>query len=254
MFTRILMSLALVASLASAENLKQAVHGYLNAVESTQPWIVTGIFGLSLTDGNSDTLSVTTGIDASKKWDPWTLVLQAKSLYAENAGVESASEHIFSEKLSRALSEKASLWQMFVLENDSQEDLSFRILFTVGYERQLVKKEGYSLAVDVGGGVLHEEYHATNSTEGIAQIGFTVVWQITKNLKYEGRFVFWPSLSEGGEFRAMFLNTFTMPVNDRIDMRLEINDKYNSDPQGGNQENDLHVLLALTVKFTQDQK
>jgi putative salt-induced outer membrane protein YdiY len=254
MFKRTLMSLALLASLASAENLKQAVDGYLKAAAPSEPWVVTGQFGFALTDGNSETLTVTAGIDGKKVFDPWTLTLNLTSLYAEDSGDQSANEHILTEKLTRALDEKSSIFQMLVLEHDDEEALHYRLLLTVGYERQLVKKEGYDLKGDIGGGVLHEEYRDDDNTEAIAQIGFTIVWEITKQLKYEGRLVFFPSLSEGGEFRALWSNKFTTPVSDRVDLQLLIVDKYNSNAPVGVEKNDILVVLTLKVSFTEPKK
>lgn len=256
MFKRTLMSLALLASLASAENLKQAVDGYLKAADraGSEPWVVTGSFGFALTDGNSRTLTVTAGIDGKKVWDPWTLTLNLTSLYAEDSGDQSANEHIITEKLARKLDEKSSIFQLFSIEHDDEENLHYRLLFTLGYERQLVKKDNYDLKGDIGGGVLHEDYRDNNNTEGIAQIGFTIVWDITKQLKYEGRLVFFPSLSEGGEFRMLFANKFTTPVSDRTDLELVIVDKFNSNAPVGVKENDLLVVLTLKVSFTKPKK
>jgi putative salt-induced outer membrane protein YdiY len=254
MFKRTLMSLALLASLASAENLKQAVDGYLKAAADSEPWVVTGTFGFALTDGNSETLVVTAGIDGKKVFDPWTLTLNLTSLYAEDSGDQSANEHILTEKLDRKLDEKSSIFQLLMLEHDDEEALHYRLLLTLGYERQLVKKDDYDLKGDIGGGVLYEEYRDTDNTEGIAQIGFTIVWQITKQLKYEGRLVFFPSLSDGGEFRALFSNKFTTPVSERTNLELVIVDKYNSNAPVGVEENDLLIVLTLKVSFTEPKK
>jgi putative salt-induced outer membrane protein YdiY len=195
-------------------------------------------------------MTLTFTIDARREWELWKLFMGVRILYAESEDVESASEWIFLERLQRKLSERATIFQDLLVEHDEQEDLRYRIQFTLGYNRRLVKKEKFELWGNVGGGVLHEEFFDESETEGIAQIGITFTWQITKNLKYEQILTFYPSLSEGGEFRMYWESVFTTPISDRFDLRLSIIDRYDSNPQPGIEENDLTIALSLAIKFT----
>lgn len=217
---------------------------------TTMPWEITGALGFTLTDGNSESVTLTFTIDAKREWELWKLFMGIRILYAETEDVESASEWIFLERLQRKLSERATIFQDLLVEHDEQEDLRYRIQFTLGYNRRLVKKENFELWGNVGGGVLHEEFFDESETEAIAQIGITFTWQITKNLKYEQILTFYPSLSEGGEFRMYWESVFTTPISDRFDLRLSIIDRYDSNPQPGIEENDLTIALSLAIKFT----
>jgi putative salt-induced outer membrane protein YdiY len=227
--------------------------GHISAAEgepTTKPWEITGALGFTLTDGNSDSITLTVTADAKREWELWKLFMGLRIFYGETDDVQSSSEWIFLERLQRKLSERAAIFQDLLLEHDEEEDLRYRIQFTMGYNRRLVKKEKFELWGNVGGGVLHEEFFNDSQTEGIAQIGITFTWQITKTLKYEQILTFYPSLSESGEFRMYWESTFTTPVSERFDLRLSIIDRYDSDPQPGIEENDLTIALTLAVKFT----
>jgi putative salt-induced outer membrane protein YdiY len=137
-----------------------------------------------------------------------------------------------------------------MLEHDEEEDLGLRIQLTFGYNRRLVKTEKFELWGNIGAGVLHEEFFNASETEAILQLGVNFVWQITKTLTYTQVITFYPSLSNGGEFRMYWESTFTMPVSERVDLRLSIIDRYDSDPQAGIEENDLTIALSLAIKFT----
>jgi len=251
MSLRILAGLVLAAALARAETLEQAVDGFvLNAEPKEQRWTITGSFGLTLTDGNSETLTVNAGIDAERSWDPWKLILKATALFSESDDVETANEQVFTERLERALSERAWLFQDLYFEHDEEESLTYRIIFTLGYRRQLVKKESFELFGEVGGGVLHEEFRTSSNTEGLAQLGVSWKWQITDQLLYTQKITIYPSLSEGGEFRLFWESKFTTPIGERLDLELSIIDRYNSDPPAGVEENDLQITLALVISFT----
>jgi putative salt-induced outer membrane protein len=220
------------------------------AEPTTKPWEILGALGFTLTDGNSESITLTITADARREWELWKLFMGLRILYAETDSTQSASEWIFLERLQRKLSERAAIFQDLLLEHDEEEDLRYRIQFTMGYNRRLVKKEKFELWGNIGGGVLYEDFFNDSETEGIAQLGITFTWQITKQLKYEQILTFYPSLSEGGEYRMYWESVFTTPISERFDLRFSIIDRYDSNPQAGIEENDLTIAIALAIKFT----
>ena len=224
---------------------------YLSAAaDTTSPWDITGALGFTLTDGNTDSTQLTVGAEAKREWTLWKLGMKLGILYGETDGDQTSSEWIFFERLERKLSERATIFQDLLLEHDEEEDLRYRIQLTFGYNRRLVKKETFELWGNVGGGVLHESFFDEDQTEAIAQIGINFTWQITKQLKYTQVITFYPSLSEGGEFRMYWESVLTTPLSERFDLRFSIIDRYDSDPQPGIEENDLTIVIAIAIKFT----
>ncbi|MDH3591416.1 MAG: DUF481 domain-containing protein [Planctomycetota bacterium] len=258
MIRRLILALTAFASLttvATAENLKEAVDQYLVSAQSgplDSPWTVTGNLGVTVTDGNSDTFTLTFGVEGVTKWDSWTLKLKLASIYAESNQVQSANEHIFIERLEKAFSDIESLFQELYLEHDDEEKLHFRIQITVGYKRRLIKKEKFEMWGEVGAGVLYEEFRATDDTEAILHLGVNWTWQLTKELLYTQIITFYPSLSNGGEFRMYWESVFSTPIGDRLDLRLSIIDKYDSDAPAGIKDNDIIVALSIAIKFTKE--
>jgi putative salt-induced outer membrane protein YdiY len=246
------------AAVAQAETLEEAVRGYVRAAEAeaeeTGPWTITGSFGLTFTDGNSDTLTVAAGADGIREWDPWKLILKLRAIYSESEDVESANEEIFIERLERALSERSWIFQEFLAEHDEQEDLNYRLQLTVGYRRQLVKKERFNLFGEIGAGVLYEKFRTMSETEAIAHLGIAFDWKITDNLLFTQVFTVYPSLSNGGEYRFISESVFTSPLSEKLDLRLAIIDKYDSDPVAGVEKNDIQIILALVINFTGKKK
>ncbi|MFI5402820.1 MAG: YdiY family protein [Planctomycetota bacterium] len=228
-----------------------APRGYLSAEgETTSPWDIAGALGFTLTDGNSDSITLTVGAHANREWVLWKLGMKLGILYGESDGDQTASEWLFLERLERKLSEKATIFQDLLLEHDEEEDLRYRIQLTLGYNRRLVKKETFELWGNVGGGVLHESFFAEDETEAVAQLGINFTWQITKQLKYTQVITFYPSLSEGGEFRMYWESVFTTPISERFDLPFTILDRYDSNPQAGVEKYDLSIAISLAVRFT----
>lgn len=251
MGSRVLCALLLWTAASRAETLREAVDGYLRAAEGApRPWKIAGNVGITVTEGNSDTLTVTAGAEGAREFEPWKILLKIRAIYAESGGVETANEQVFTERLERALTERSWLFQEFMLEHDEQEALSYRIQFTLGYKRQLVRREGFNLYAEAGGGVLYERFRAATETEGIAQLGFNLDWKLTDHLLFTQSFTIYPSFSEGGEYRFVSESVFTTPIGEKVDLRFSIIDKFDSQPPAGVKENDLQVTLSLAIRFT----
>ena len=247
---RSMLVLALLTSLARAETLDQAVRSYLAEEPPVEGWKITGRLGLTVTDGNSDTITFTAGLDAVRDWEPWKVVVTESSLYSEDDGDQTANEHILTIRLERKISERGALFMQTLLEYDEQEDLDLRLVLTLGYKHQLVKKEDFNLWGELGGGVIHEEFSALSETAGTAHVAVNWEWKLSEQLTYTQSFLLLPNLSEGGEFLFIAESVLTNPINERLDLRLSLTDRYNSDPVAGNEENDLQVTLTIAIKLT----
>jgi putative salt-induced outer membrane protein YdiY len=260
---RVLAALLGLSSLALPRPPDSEVRAYLEETADRPPptpeeekprWEVTGAVGMTATSGNSDTFTLAAGLEAKREWEPWKLLIKLDTLYSKSDGDQNANEQTLTERLERALNEKESIFQDLLLEHDEQEELDYRIQLTVGYRRRLVNEERFKLWGEAGGGVLHEEFRVDPETEGILQFGFDFEWKLTKQLTYTQRFVIYPSLSEGGEYRFRSESRFTTPIGERLDLRLSIIDDFDSDPVPGVEENDVKVALTVAIKFTKPKE
>jgi len=229
---------------------RKILRDYLFDAVDLKDWDFTAALGFTLTSGNSDSVTLLFGAEGKREWELWKLGMKIGILYAESDGNQTASEWIFIEKLERKLSERATIFQLLLLEHDEEEDLAYRIQLTFGYNRRLVKKEKFELWGNVGAGVLYESFFDDTRTQAIAQLGINFTWQITKTLKYTQVLTFFPSLSDGGEFRMYWESVFETPISDHFNLRFSIIDRYDSNPQPGVKDNDLTIGIALAVKFT----
>lgn len=248
--TSSILFLALLAPLAAAETLEQAVERYVVAAGTDSPWEVTGSVGVTYATGNTDQITAALAIDASKGWDPWKLSLKWRSIYGESDGDENANEHILIQRLERALDEKSSLFEQLLLEHDEQERLNLRAQLTLGYRRQLVKQDKFELNGEIGAGVLYEDFRGETDTEFIAHLGVDWKWQITDKVLYTQVITLYPSLSEFGEFRLYWESVFTTPISEQLDLRLALTDKYDSAAPAGVENNDFQAVLGIQIRFT----
>ncbi|MEM8883512.1 MAG: DUF481 domain-containing protein [Planctomycetota bacterium] len=241
---------------AEVETREDAIEAYFAQAEGKElPWAVNGGIGLTFKDGNTDILTFAARLSAEKNWERDLLRFTLQSIYSRDSGIETASEHILVQRWERYFGEKHRFWQQLWLETDSQESLSLRLVLTAGYGYRFVKTENFVLWGEIGGGYQGERFYGgRENNEGIAQINIEWTWQVTKQLLYEQVIQFWPSLSEGGEFKFIFDAKLTLPVSERWSFSLIVQDKYDSQPVDGNEKNDLTVIFTLNFDFTKKEK
>jgi putative salt-induced outer membrane protein len=258
MLWRILLTLAVAAAVVRAESLPEAVEGYLAQAEAEpapeedpNAWKINLGLGATYTSGNSDLISIAFTISADKKLgEKWQLKLGWLSLFAKSNGVESANEHILTERIDYILSEKASVFQTLLVEHDELELLDLRILFTLGYKRQLVKNENFELSGEAGAGYSWEDFRNRGIVhEAIVHLGLDWFWTITKQLTYKQVFRLYPSLNYGGEFLFVSVSTFSTPIGKNLSLNLELVNRYDSDAVAPTKKNDFSAVLTLNYTF-----
>jgi len=250
--------LFLLAAFAHAEELSsldRAVYEYL-AADADMPekgkWLVNGNLGGVATSGRTNNTTVTGGIDAIKNMEPWTLTLRYRGLYTEQAGIETDNEHIGTERMQRVLVEdKSWFFQDLLLEHDAAENVKLRLILSGGYRRKIIHKEKLQFFFDIGLGYRREELQGGQPKieEGIAQLGIDHVWQLTKNLTWTQKTVYYPSITNGGDFRATHESIFLTPISDSVSLRLGFFLDYNSNPPVGVDKEALRFTIGLQFKL-----
>jgi len=130
-------------------------------------------------------------------------------------------------------------------------------VLSAGYGYRLVKTadEKFEMWGELGAGYRSDNFYGGASEgEAILQVNVDWTWKITKNLTYDQVIQFWPSLSNGGEFMLVWISKFTLPISERWNFELIVQDKYNSQPVAGNEENDFAILMTLSFDFTKSDK
>jgi len=248
---------------ARAETLDEAVDGYLDvaaedvfaqAAPKESPWDIKGNLGLTYRDGNTNILNFAMLLDVRRSvGEKGLLSFILQGLYSQDDNVETGSEWILVQRYEHSLNEKSRLWQQLWLETDSQESLALRWVLSAGYGYRLVKTadDKFVMWGELGAGYRSDNFYGgEDEGEAILQINVDWVWKITKTLTYKQVIQFWPSLSNGGEFLLVWNSTFSLPISEKWSFELIVQDKYNSQPVEGNEENDFAILLTLSFDFT----
>jgi len=101
-----------------------------------------------------------------------------------------------------------------------------------------------------GGGSLNREFYTDdlNRTSGEIVIGEELFHQLLSASHIEHKLVFFPNLTDTGEYRISLDNTLVTKLNTWLSWQLTFSDRLNSNPIPGKKKND--VLFTTGVRFT----
>lgn len=220
------------------------------ALEGKKPaWETTAAFGLTLTRGNSETLTGTANILAQKKWDKNELSLGADGTYGEADGTKNAeSIHGFGQ-YNRLFTDRAYGYARVDALHDAVADVDYRLTFSPGAGYYFVKKERTSLSGELGPGVVLEKQGGQEDSYLTLRVAERF------EHKFNDRTRVWQSvewLPQVDDFNNSIINAeigVETQLSTKFSLRVFAQDTYDTRPAAGRKNNDLKLVTALAYKF-----
>ncbi len=214
-------------------------------------WAGGGSFGFALARGNSETTNLALGFDAKRKTAKDAWVVDAASIYSEDAKTSTTTANSFQGliRYDRNLTKRLFAYAAFAGGYDNLQDLNYRITPGGGLGYHAIMTDRTTLDLLGGLGYTRESY-----TTGLVNNLFTATlgdefaykWfkstSITQNLYYL------PALNDTSIYHVNGNFGLATKLNGWLTSNLNFNDRYNSAPVLGNKKND--VLFTAGVGFT----
>lgn len=222
-------------------------------------WTGTANVGFSLTSGNSDTRALTAGFRGNRETRKDKIIVYANAIQASNSNsgvsVTTAQALYGGLRYDYNLSERTFAFASGDFEYDKPQLLNLRSVIGAGFGYKAIRSERTKLDI-FGGATYNRENFSTglkrNSAEGL--IGNDLSFQLTDNVSIEQRFKAYPSLSNFGEFRALFDASVITNINDWLGFQVTLGDRYNSNPVNGAVSNDILFTTGLRATFGRKKK
>ncbi len=238
----------------------QRYEAYLAEVERLRDpglldlWSGSADVGLSLTQGNSDTTSLAFGFAAHRKTSRDRIGVYANSVYASNSTtgltLTTANAIRGGARYDVDVSDRSFVFGLGDLEFDEFQSLDLRLVLGGGYGWHAVRSERTTFDV-FGGGSYNREFFSTGLDRTSAEVllGEELSRQISDRTALSQRLVFYPNLSETGEYRLNFDISAITQINSWLNWHVSFSDRYLSNPVFGAESNDLLLSTGLRVKF-----
>ena len=213
------------------------------------------VLGATLTDGNSETLQANGGILADGRI-PDTAEVHAgiEGNYSENTDDDDNSETTVQngKVFANVKGDIANGWygvgdaQYF---HDRIADVDYRFTLSPGIGRYLIDNDTVRLSIEAGPAYVWEEVDDETDNYWAARAAERLDWAISETSKFWEQCEYLQNCEDGDRY---FINAeagIEAAVSARVNLRLVVSDKYNSEPAASAEKNDLSVVTALSVSL-----
>jgi putative salt-induced outer membrane protein len=255
--SRLIQCSAIVAlAAAGAVSLRAQIE--TNAPPKPPPkWESTLNASLTLTRGNSETLTASGAATTQKKWDQNEIKLGIDGMYGESKDdttgentVNANSIHGFGQ-YNRLFTERLYGYGRVDGLHDDVADIAYRVMLSPGAGYYLIKKPSTDLSVEVGPGFIWQKQGHDIDNFATLRVGENFnhkfsdrakVWQKTEYLPKVEDFNYYIVNSEAGISAAL-------TEDKKLSLTVTLNHTYNSQPAEGRYKNDTILKTGITYVF-----
>src|SRR5438105_10661325 len=209
-------------------------------------------FGLSLTQGNSDTLNLSAAVDSI--YDPKTKnVMKWNLLYlrGKQNGVVSVNRVSAMFRDENALTERAFVYGQVDTLHDTFKGIDYLIAPTVGVGYKVVNTMRSQFAVDAGvGAIVEQDTGATARGSGAITFGEKLVHQLTDTTTLKEMANALLKTSDFNDGLYTFQIGIAAKISSRLQLSLDVIDSYKNKPfNPALKKNDVAVVTSIVAKY-----
>ena len=206
-------------------------------------------FGLSLSKGNTDNLLMRFGLQTEKKDGPDAYFASASFKYGEEESTATQYEILGKATWKHAYSGKNFLGLRWDGRHDTFADIDYRLSIGATYGYYWMDTETTVFSTELGVGITTEDKGLGNTTyiNGLFDQHFE--HKLNENAKIYQDLSFAPSLDHFDDYRIEFEMGLETKITETIAFKVSFEDRYESMPAAGKENNDLKFITGLSYKF-----
>jgi putative salt-induced outer membrane protein len=212
-------------------------------------WITSASFGLTLAEGNTDTMLTVGNLITSRKWGHNELDLGIDGTYGETDGDISANNiHGFSQ-YNRLVTERAyGLLRVDALHDDIS-DVQHRVTLSPGVGYYLIKNTNTFLRVEAGPGFVLERVAGDNDSYVTLRLGERFEHTLNERVKLWQSVEWLPAVDDFGDYVLNAEIGLDTSLTKKLSLRTFVQDTYDSTPAPGLEKNDVKLVVSIAYKF-----
>ena len=209
--------------------------------------------GFSYTSGNSNYMTMSTGLRAVKAGGKDNLTVYARSLWYSNrnSGRMVTTQNAFwgGARYDRNIDLKNFGFLSYDFERDAPRGLNFRSVAGAGIGRHVLKNESTELDVIVGGAWNRTWQRGDNPDTPEVLAGATFKHRFHEKLRVQNNITFFQNVTDASEYRFIFDSTLSVDVTKRVGVFITVGDRFNNDPLGVSKRNDFLFTTGMKWNF-----
>ncbi len=230
----------------------KSANGFVGKMKAiTSGWDGNANIGFSYTSGNSNNITMTTGLRATKSRPQDGFTIYARSLWNSNHIASSTTQNAFwgGARYDRTIDKRLFGFVSYDFERDKPKNLKFRSVAGGGLGHRTIKNDRTELEF-LGGIAWNRTWQTnidTNTPEALA--GMTFRHRINDKLRFQNATTFFQNVTDVNEFRAIFDATLSIEATKKIGFYISVGDRFNSDPFGSSKKNDFLFTTGMRWSF-----
>ncbi|HAV65211.1 MAG TPA: hypothetical protein DCY13_22920 [Verrucomicrobiales bacterium] len=212
-------------------------------------WETSAAVGLTLTSGNSETLTATANLLTQKKWDQHELSFGAAGSYGENDGVKNAESLRGFGQYNYLFSERAYGYFRADALRDTIAAVDYRLTLSPGAGYYFIKNDRTSLSGEVGPGVVFEKQGGQETTYLTLRLAERFEHRLSDRARIWQSLEWLPQVDDFENWILNFEIGVETQLTEKMSLRAFAQNTYDNQPAPGRKENDLRVVTAIAYKF-----
>jgi putative salt-induced outer membrane protein YdiY len=218
--------------------------------------------GLTVTKGNSDTVTANANWLSLKKWDKNELRLGADGTYGESevettdaAGnkdketeTTAQSGRVFGQ-YNRLFTERLFGYLRAELYHDDIADIEYRVMLSPGLGYYFVKTPNTQLSAEIGPGWVYEKKGGEKDDYFTLRIAERFEHKFNDRVRLWQSLEFLPQVDDWENFIINAELGVESSLSKHLSIRVFVQDTYQNRPAEGREENDVKLVAALAYKF-----
>lgn len=216
--------------------------------EAPPAWHASAELGLINTSGNTDTTTLSLGVEVVRTFLPWRHRVAAEVLQAEEDGEDTADRWLGEWQSDYRLAERSYVFGALRHEADEFSGFDFQQTAAVGYGRTLIASDRQVLEAEIGPGFRRIKNAVTREveSEAIARALIAYHLDISTSTVFDNRL-----LVESGSSNTLINNDAALKVaiNDHFALSFGVLVRHNTDAPEGTEETDTTTTASVVYSL-----
>ena len=205
--------------------------------------------GVTMTDGNSDTLLTTVSALHDRKREDYTLRLGVDFAYGKSEGEENNNNVKGVADYRYLLGERSYVFGNLTALHDEIADIRYRAVASVGPGYYLMKNEQVNLGVEAGPAYIREEVGDEENDELALRLGERYERQLSPTAKCWQALEYLPIVDDFDDYLLNSEIGVEAAINSTASIRLVVKNAYDSTPAADREKSDTTVIGALAYQL-----
>lgn len=205
--------------------------------------------GLTLTEGNTETMTATSKFKADKKTKDNEFSLGANGTYGENEGARNAQIISGFGQMNHLYSERLFAYARLMAIHDAIADVDYRFSLGPGGGYYFIKNEKTTLSTEGGPTYVFEKQGRETNDFLTLRLAEELKHEFNDRVRLWQNLEFLPQVDDFDNFMVNFEIGVETKMTENLNMQAYIQNTYDNDPSRGRKENDVRLVTGVVYSF-----